>query len=502
MVTFGEMTAIADEHFTDLQHQLRGKTINRDIRRRAVPPELARLAHVLARYHDKIADGFGVPRDTTGVRDAARRASTLLRDAERFLGPPNDTEIPRSALAQKLRAASIALGCGLDLLSTHFPVSSDDAPTATAAVIAASDTARSLFHQLSTHTATVAHLAYRSEPPADRAGGLLLRAALLMRIYGEQETRSPVNAIPLQSIPNRLPPRFGETFVEAFAGLDASIQRLSNPQTPTSVTTWRYLARAASITYDLNAKTLQQLIYRMKELEEPDHLAALKSAATAISKTGRKWREIVRRWDEQTNHYGHPANGPATDASDLIIRLGRLVHADPAWTPSPRASYRMKQPAELAPNLTQAAHVATLTLKVTEAYNTVAANHRAAINDAAVLGVLHQQREHPTHMPRVPNSVRQLSKSYKTAEDRGRHAITTLSQAIQALTPHPQAHAEEVHLIIRRTKITLKEQSQAHQANADFPAPIADLLKSPQVTSQPPSQAISKPTPSHKCSTP
>ncbi|MEU8804048.1 hypothetical protein [Spirillospora sp. NPDC048819] len=472
------MTALANEHLTDLQHQLHTKRLARDLRSRTTPPELARLTRVLARYHDQIADGFGVPHPASAdVRDGARRAGALIRQAEHLLGPPADTETPKSALAQKLRATSIALGCGLDLLSTHFPAAPDEATSADAVVIAAPDTARSLLLQLSTHTATIGHLSRHTTPPSDQAGTLLLKAAVLARIYSENQAPLPITAIPIRHTPPRIPPVISENDTQALAGIDASIRRLSNPSSLTSVTTWRYLARAAAITCDLNVKTIQQLIYRMKEIDEPDHRSALQEAATATKRMKKKWKEIVRRWDEQTNHHGYPANGPATDAGDLIIRLGRLIHADPAWTPTPRASYRMKPPEEIAPTLTQAARIATVALKTIEVCNTLAANHRAAINDAAVLGILHKQREHPTHMPRVPASARQLSKSYDAAEAVGRQAITTLGQATQALTPDPQAHPDDVRLIICRA--VTNEQTQASLAADEFPTSATNRVEDP-----------------------
>ncbi|MGP4026160.1 hypothetical protein [Actinomadura sp. 3N407] len=282
------MTALATEHLTDLQHQLHTKHLARDLGRRTIPPELARLTHVLARYHDQIANGFGAPHPhTTGVRDAAHRASTLIKQAEQILGRPAATETPKSVLAQKLRATSIALGCGLDLLSTHFPTSDDHTPSATAAIITAPDSARTLLHQLSTHTATVAHLAQRTQPPANQASALLLRAAVLSRIHSENQTQPAIIAVPLHGTPERTPPEVGEDFTQTLSGINVSIQRLSNSQPATSVTTWRYLARAATIICDLNLKTIQQLIYRMKEQNEPDHRSALQQATTAIKQTGK-----------------------------------------------------------------------------------------------------------------------------------------------------------------------------------------------------------------------
>ncbi|MFG2245825.1 hypothetical protein [Spirillospora sp. NPDC048823] len=466
------MNALATEHLTDLQHQLHTKRLTRDLRSRTTRPELARLAHVLGRYHDQIANGFGAPHpQTTGVRDAAARASTLIKQAEHLLGPPADTETPRSRLAQNLRAASIALGCGLDLLSTHFPTGPDQTTSANAVVIAAPDTARSLLRQLSTHTATIANLSSRTTPPADQASPLLLKAAVVARIHSENQAQPPITAIRLHHTPARIPLVISEGETQALAGIDASIHRLTNPTSIASVTTWRYLARAAAITCDLNVKTIQQLIYRMKEIDEPGHRSALQKAATATKQTGKKWKEIVHRWDEQTKHHGHPANGPATDASDLIIRLGRLIHSDPAWTPSPRASYRTKSPEELAPDLTQAARIATVTMKTIEACNTLAANHRAAINDAAVLGILRKQRKHPTHTPRVPASAHQLSKAYEAAEIRGRHTITTLGETIRALPSESQGHLNEANLMIYRKAVN--DQDQPLLAAAEFPALIA-----------------------------
>ncbi|WP_143227469.1 hypothetical protein [Actinomadura mexicana] len=474
------MTALANEHLTDLRNQLHLARLERDIRSRTALPELARLAHVLARYHNEIADGFGVPDPTgAGVRVGARRASNLIKQAEHLLGPHTDTETPRSALAQKLRATSIALGCGLDLLSTHFSTTHDQATSATSAtadVIASADSARSLLQQLSVHTSTVGHLARRTSTPTNEAGVLLLKAALLSHIYSENQTSPPITAIQPLHTPGRIPLAVGEDVTQTLAGIDASIQRLSNPQTSTSVTTWRYLARAAAIICDLDSKTVHQLIHRINELNEYDHLPALKQAAADIQGTGRSWRTIIRRWDEHIGHYGHPANGPATDASDLIIRLGRLIHAAPAWTPSPHSSSRLKPPHELAPDLHHAATLAVTTLKTIEACNSLAAHHHAAINDAAAIGAVNRHKKYPTHLPRLPGSARELSTRYDAARTKGSQAITTLSQAIQDLTS-PDPIPQEVCLILRRAT-TLNEHSQSKLAAVDFPAQLTEVLTS------------------------
>ncbi|MEU8124931.1 hypothetical protein AB0C21_39990 [Spirillospora sp. NPDC049024] len=491
------MTNLANEHLTDLRNQLHLARFERDIRSRTTLPELARLAHVLARYHDQIAEGFGIPDPAgTGVRDGARRASDLIKQAEDLLGPPAATETPRSALAQKLRATSIALGCGLDLLSTHFPTAHDQMTSATAVVIAAPDSARSLLHQLSVHTSTIGHLAWRTPAPTSQAGVLLLKAAFLSRIYSENQTSPTITAVQPQHTPDRIPPVVGEDVTQALAGIDTSIQRLNNPQTTTSITTWRYLARAAAIICDIGSKTVHQLIHRINELNESERLPALKEAATDVQHTGRTWRTIIRRWDEHIGHYGHPANGPATDASDLIIRLGRLIHADPAWTPSPHASSRLKAPHELAPDLTDAATVAAVTLKTIEACNNLAAHHHAAINDAATIGAVNRHNKYPTHLPRVSVSVRELSTRYDAARIRGNRAITTLGHVIQDLLS-PDSIPQEVGLIIRRAT-TLNEQNQPKLAAADFPTTLTELPTNSNNCAGPPARSSLKAERGHR----
>ncbi|MEU5992829.1 hypothetical protein ABZ806_28000 [Spirillospora sp. NPDC047418] len=483
------MTALADQHLTDLHHRLYTPPLHHDLRHHTAPPELARLTHVLARYHDQIAASFGTPHPDTdtvdaGVRDAAHRAGTLIKQAEHHLGPPATTQTPQSPLAAKLRAASIALGCGLDLLATHFPTNPDQATSVNAAVIAAPDTARALLHQLSTHTATLGHLAYGTATPTDQAGPLLLKAAVLARIYSENQPLPPITAIPLHHTPDRIPPEIGETSDQVLAGINASIHRLSNPTTATSVTTWRYLARAAAIICDLNHKTIRQLIYRINELNRPDHLPAIKRAEFDLRHLRTAWKSIVRHWDTHIGHHGHPANGPATDAGDLIIRLGRLIHTDPAWTPSPRASPHLKPPHQLAPTPTHAAQLATVTLKAVEACNTLAAHHHAAINDAATLHALDRQKKYPTHIPRVPATAWELSTRYEKAQTKGHQTITTIGQAIRVLAPEPNPATQEAHLIAHRT--TIANQHEAALAATEFPKPIHELLDNCESTTESP----------------
>lgn len=474
MVTFGEMTALAGEHLTDLKRAIHAPDIGHQAARPAVRAELAQLSHVLVRYHDQIATGFGVPHSQDhGVRDAARRASALISHAERLLGPRSTTETPESVLAEKIRCVSIALGCGLDLLASHAPTTLAEPTSADAPTIAATDTARSLLHQLSDHIAAVAHLAKHTGDPSSTASQPLLTAAVLSRVFGTNE-RPPINPVPLHRTPERIPPKVGENLTEAIAGIGASIQRLRAPTATGSIATWRYLARAAAIICDLNSKTILHLTRRMDELGEDDHIANLRQVTRSARRTSGRWKAIIRRWDTYDS-FGHPAAGLATDASDLIIRLGRLIHTDPAWTPSPRASYQVKPLGQFAVTTTDAARIATVALKAFEGCNIIAAHNRTAINDLAIVGVLQRQQQRPTFSPRVPASIRRLLDLYESAEAQGIETITTLGRAIEALSAHNPDHTDEARLIIRRST-TKATSTQSMLAAAGFPKAVGDCL--------------------------
>ncbi|GAA0284445.1 hypothetical protein GCM10009527_095650 [Actinomadura nitritigenes] len=500
MVTFGEMTALAGEHLTDLKNAIHAPDTTHQAAEPPVRSELSQLAHVLVRYHDQIATGFGVPHTPEhGVRDAARRAAALISRAEHLLGPRPTSETPETVLAEKIRCVSIALGCGLDLLASHSPTTPSHRASADAPTIAATDTARTVLHQLSDHVAVVGHLTKHTGEPSNTASKPLLTAAVLSRVFG-MDARPPVNMVPLHRIPERIPPRVGERFTEAVVGISASIQRLGNPHAPGSIATWRYLARAGAITCDINSKIILHLTRRLGELGEGRHLATLKQVASLIRNTSGKWKAIARRWDAYPA-FGNPAAGLATDAGDLIVRLGRLVHADPAWTPGPRASYQVKPPEEFAASRTDVARVATVSLKAFEACNIIAAHHRTAINDLAVISLLQQQEDHPTFSPRVPSSIRQLLGLYESTEVQGAETVTALGRTIEALAVHDPSHTDEARLIARRAAAKAAP-NQSRLAAAGFPTDIANCLTGaqPRFPSPPPSGRVrnSRDSPTHR----
>jgi hypothetical protein len=203
----------------------------------------------------------------------------------------------------------------------------------------------------------------------------------------------------------------------------------------------------------------------MTELEHHDHAAAFRQAAWQTRLTALRWKTIARHWTDVTPQ-GRPTGDLTADASDLVLRLGRIVFATPDWTPGPRASYRVKAPDVLAPTTTDAALIASTALKGLDACTTLAAHHRPAANDDAIL--------HKTEKGVRPGPpTRRLLPRYQALAEQGRKAVTTLGHATQALIPDSTHAGQEIALILLRA--TTPELPPAI-ASADFPLTSEEVL--------------------------
>ncbi|GAA1574448.1 hypothetical protein GCM10009678_66450 [Actinomadura kijaniata] len=463
MVTFGEMASLAHQQLTEVRSFLH----HPDFGAQAVHPdtiaEVARLCRVLGRYTDRIATGFGVPyTDGSGVRDAARRTSVLLRDAGEALGAPPDSELNGPSLSQLLRATSTALGCGLDLLSTHFTAAARAAETPltpTASVIAATDTARSLLRMLSEYASVVGHVALRASPAAQPAALSLIKAALITHCYGQADDGG-IAAIPIRDVPDRVRPQEGEDLHQALAGIDASIRRLNAVEEPSSVATWRYLARAAAVTTGISQCLVGTLSVRAEQLGDRETSANLTRAARSLERVAERWKAIARRWHDLAAMHHDPVSTASVDASDLLLRLGRLTYADPSWTPTHRSRFAPAPPERLAPSLREVRLIGLAALKSIETYNTIAAQHQAAVNDIAMRG--------PRRGPGSSRQPRELSNMYKNVQVAGQRVLARLGRALHDLTP-----TDETALALRRAAAP----APAALASKDFPRPITEALQ-------------------------
>ncbi|MFI6515606.1 hypothetical protein ACIBF1_08625 [Spirillospora sp. NPDC050679] len=492
MVTFGDMIQVADASLARVERTLDQPGIDAEARHPATVNELARFTRTLIRYTDQVATGFGTPYDhNADTRDAARRAGALLQQAQDLLGTPAWTEHDGPPLAKRLHGTSLALGCGLDLLDTHITEAPDLSPNA--AVIATTDTARSLLHILSRHAAAAGHVALRSGPQARSAGDPLLKAALLTSVFGQRDT-SGITAIPLRHIPERLPPAVGEERSQALTGIGVSLQRLNADTGPASVTTWRYLAQAAAITFDINYRLIHQLGQRAGEVGDERTATALRAVEGPVRHVGEKWKTIVRKLTRFADRQGPSASGPVPDAGDLVLRLGRLAFTDPAWLPHRGSATRLTPPEQLAPSPPDIGTMALTVLKVTDTCHEIARRHHAAVSRIAGIGA-RDGDHHP-----LPEA-QELTRWYAGLQTACERVLTELSDAVQHIGPKPPEEAADLALIRQRITapralpMPTAQPNPAAMAQAGFPAPITEAIP-PALIAERPRARPAPPSPS------
>ncbi|WP_157430154.1 hypothetical protein [Actinomadura oligospora] len=470
VATFGQLAAVADRHRSEVHEALRRPDIAVQASRPGSITELGRLAQVLTRYTDRIAHGFGLPSDDgASTRDIARQAGASLRHATAYLDRPTSDAEQDTSLAQNLRASAAALGCGLDLLFTHLPSpESSRQPTSVASVISAPDTAGQLFRLISDHAATAGQLALRTGPTPRPAGQFLLRAAALTGMAAHNH-ETGLQAVSLPKIPDRIRPETHEDRDQLLAGIDTSVRRLDATQAESSVTTWRYLARAATITHELDHRLVCLLRLRLETLEGSQAADQLWPVIKTMSLMSRRWRSIARTWNELTAGLRDPEIGPARDASDLVLRLGRLSRTDPTWKPGHRTPPTATDPALLAPALSDVARIGLTVITTLGACNQIAAQHRHAINDLARALSIHNIKPERAYVgPRnhgSPVEIAKLRHNYPANYADGREAVARLSGFFGEIAP---ALDPQMTLALRSAALP----SPSSLASADCPLPL------------------------------
>ncbi|MBA9002860.1 hypothetical protein [Thermomonospora cellulosilytica] len=477
MATFGELFTTADGHLAQAATVLDRPEAERQLHHPATVDELARLTGILARYGDRITEGFGLPSsDTEAVRAAARSFTRDLHQARRILGEPEWREPNGPDLAWTLRAASTTLGCGLDLLTSHTTPAQTQPPTANATVITSPEASAALLHRLGHHARTVAHLAERSTPHARQATHPLLEAATRTAHLHPAKALA-LEGMRLRQTGQRIPPITGENTTQLLHGIHVSAQRLRNLDTLAGTTTWRYLATAAAITCRLSSHLTGVITRRLRDLGHPNQALQFVPAGHDIRTLGRKWQAIAREWTTLTETRTTPGNAPvAVDASDLIIRLGRLIYTDPAWTPGPKGRNEVIPPEHLVSDVTQAARLGLAVLRSVEACTVLAAAHHTAVTDATKIALM--RRKLPRYAGhRIPAAGRTIRARYDNTHQHGQKTTTTIGKALLAITPDRSPLAAETALILHRATAPTSHESPAALAAQSFPTVITQALQ-------------------------
>ncbi|MFC0037202.1 hypothetical protein [Actinomadura rayongensis] len=463
------MLGLADDHMDQARSFAEAAS---QVQHPATVTELARLTRTLTRYADRIAEGFGTPDDPerTSARATARHAADLLRRAQATPVQPEPTHAHVSALAQSLRAAAVALGCGLDLLEAHFR-RADGSATTTAPVIVAPDTTRSLLHLLSHHTETAGRIALHNEVLADKTGRHLVDAAAIMRERGRaRENGLLVIQMPALRPPERARPADGESFTSKLDGVNTSIQRLNALDPTAPMTSWAYIARATAITCQINGLLVRTLAWRARELGNEPACQGLVRTSRSMKSLTSWWKHVSRTWSQKAAGYRFSHEGPVTDASDLLLRVGRLTFDDPAWTPGPKSTLHRVLPADLAPGPAEFEHVALTAMRVIESSGSLAQAHQVAINNIRPIQAFdtHDDRRFRARW------VAQLANRSELVTHKGATLIERFNRALKEMRFGETSATREIDLIVQRSR-----SASRNMTTEDFPSSIAGVIGMP-----------------------
>ena len=371
--------------------------------------QLRRLVDAIGRYAvDAASSGSGDhpadlawwPRARDEIEQSLQRASEALHRAAAELGGQDPAELEPGL---PLGDAATALLAARDLLATHQPgtqVGARAQPTEWTQVIssqpvtkAVTDLAAWWCEQLAPLAGHLAGLRPGDQAGLDiaEAGQWLSRAAAAA---GPARVADPVSAqdrtllfaIPPAGQP-RERPQDGETPAELCQGVTLSAGRLQaaarvgawHAATSAVATAgaWRWTATAGAVTGHLSAAMLGALASRAGPLGLPG--SGLDAAAAAVTAAQEAWQRVTTAWGLLTTETRFLVVPAVTEASDLIVRLGRLACDNPQWTPQAAHQAPLRAPDVLAPDAAAAAVVIAAVHHAACAFEQVAAADLAAV---------------------------------------------------------------------------------------------------------------------------
>jgi hypothetical protein len=451
-----------------------------------VVPPLYRLVTVMSRYFEDLA-----PRDEIEGADqtdlevweraildagaAVRVAAGCLYRAAADLGPGGPVSRPASSRARHLAGAATGLAVGRDLLHTHIATDpaglarerSDWAPAVTSLPVT-----RALAAEIAAWSARLAPLAARlaglapphiSRRPADQlflsspreelasAGRWLRAASAALRPALDEDPVRAQDAELLHAIPAAFPPPrqplgpAAESVAGLCDGITLSASRLraaihrSPDSWPAEVTPggWQWTAQAAAVTSHLGEMALRSLAIRAAQLPGLGMTGArLESTAGSLSGMRTAWQQVGLKWDTFITERRAPPTLAMSEASDLLLRMGRLVWDNPRWTPARAGCGPRRDPAAVAPGTAAFAAAVSAAHQAADALAQVAITDTAAVQAAARTGQLYvPTRSLPARYdvprpvaPALNRTVRELRDAYHDAAETSAQAARELGE--------------------------------------------------------------------------
>jgi hypothetical protein len=255
----------------------------------------------------------------------------------------------------------------------------------------------------------------------------------------------------LQAIPAAEPPqrhRLGaadESVAELCNGIAISASRLrasargskERARWSPNVTSggWQWMAQAAAVTSHLNELLLRSLAIRVQQFAGPgENGTRLNAAADSMAEMQAAWRQVDQMWDMMITESRLLPTLAMTDASDLVLRIGRLVWDKPDWTPADSRHAPRRTTAALAPEVSAFAGVVSAAHQAVDAFARLAISDMGAVAAAMRAGRLYTPTRSlpadydvPRPFASVPTARYQaLQGAYHVALDASIHAAHAL----------------------------------------------------------------------------
>ncbi|MEW9533592.1 hypothetical protein [Microbispora sp. NPDC049125] len=313
----------------------------------------------------------------------AREVGNPLRHASHLLGRwETDGSSAQHPIPLHLSAAAVAWGAAGDVLATHFSPRRTHARSDWTTVITDQRVRSHLLSEVAGHALALSSILDRTAHAhaADIRAARHLLSSSPMVAAARLDGSAALRVVPLNQPAAPEPiPQVAQTADELRAGITTgaeALRALRYHDTDKGPAEWHRTALAASIITHISARMLTQLTRRAYELNpdrQHDLGQLLQRATDGLDQSHAEWKGVRRAW------LRHLRPGPVARSlrqqhlEQVAVRLGRLLYANPMWTPAPHDAAEIKSPQALAtstgamvPTLRSVLHTFEALIAVTE----------------------------------------------------------------------------------------------------------------------------------------
>ena len=288
-----------------------------------------------------------------------------------------------------------------------------------------------------------------------------------------------LRAIPSASVPQRLRPgRAEESVSELCDGITVSASRLraairgskERAKWSPSISSggWQWMAQAAAVTSHLGELALRSLAIRAGQITGlPITAAQLDHAAECMAGMRTAWQGVDRTWDAIITESKLLQTAAMTEASDLVLRMGRLVWDNPHWTPARSDRAPQRTPAALASGPAAITSVVAAAHQAVDALARVAMTDIEAVKAADRAGRLYVPTRSLPEDENVPRPFAPASAArYRTLQDAYQAALDANMKTAQVLDKLTVAtRAPSMPLALARTAASVQSHRRIRLDN-------------------------------------